>query len=688
MSKYMALFQIGPVQDFIQTARRTQDYWAGSFLLSYLNARAIAAFGEDAVVFPAVQSVALYREARENRLPWPPGLKAEAYAPSIPNRFFAVVEGAPEALLEEARRAVGESWKEIADAVRNDFVHRIKEPRFLQQGEKSLSGASAATPGAASLDLEVWEEQIERRSFEVLYAWREMQDSDYAEEYRRTEALLGARKASRVFAFPPAREGYPCSLCGLRVSLGPEGLRRREDLLRWWKEGVRGTSQLRTKFRENEHLCAVCVVKRLAPSWVFKAELDVPSTGTMAVAGYQNRLWEAGSLAGGERIAKAAGDFRQKAREAADALGESRQVKLPPYFGSPSSPPPVEVDGRWFFESTYRWGDERDPDEREKKKDKLLPAFKALNELTRAYRSFCRSSAPGSGGLPAPSRYYALVTADGDSMGELLGSLESREKHDKVSRTLAGFAAEHAPEVFEKRRPGYVLYWGGDEGVALVSLEDLFGALTDLRRAWRKHVEEALGERVSLTLSAGAVIVHYQYPLRAALREVYATVEEAKEVSYQRKEKDAWAVKVLRRSGGPSLARAKWRYPIEGGGFFKPLDLLGDYLKAYREGWLSPRWLGDLRAEEPVLGDPPGDSAGKDSGKWIERAHKLFNHEARRLLLRHTDVRGDARRKAKLEGLVDATERLNRFAGKSPRRHRDLSALLDLAHYVAKGGGR
>jgi len=33
------LFTIGPVQDFIATARKTQDLWAGSYLLSYLFGR-------------------------------------------------------------------------------------------------------------------------------------------------------------------------------------------------------------------------------------------------------------------------------------------------------------------------------------------------------------------------------------------------------------------------------------------------------------------------------------------------------------------------------------------------------------------------------------------------------------------------------------------------------------------------
>ena len=36
-------FTLGPVQSFVAQARRTRDFWAGSFLLSWLSAVAIQA---------------------------------------------------------------------------------------------------------------------------------------------------------------------------------------------------------------------------------------------------------------------------------------------------------------------------------------------------------------------------------------------------------------------------------------------------------------------------------------------------------------------------------------------------------------------------------------------------------------------------------------------------------------------
>ena len=46
-------FSIGPVQGFIARARKTRDFWAGSFLLSYLAGQAMAVREEEAVTLPA-----------------------------------------------------------------------------------------------------------------------------------------------------------------------------------------------------------------------------------------------------------------------------------------------------------------------------------------------------------------------------------------------------------------------------------------------------------------------------------------------------------------------------------------------------------------------------------------------------------------------------------------------------------
>ena len=65
-------FMLSPVQSFISQARRTRDFWAGSFLLSWLSAVAMQAVlkqnASNSVVFPLRD---------ENFLNWLEGNKTE-----------------------------------------------------------------------------------------------------------------------------------------------------------------------------------------------------------------------------------------------------------------------------------------------------------------------------------------------------------------------------------------------------------------------------------------------------------------------------------------------------------------------------------------------------------------------------------------------------------------------------------
>ena len=84
MSKqeHLLLFSIGPVQSFIASARKTEDLWAGSYLLSFLVEKAIQQLhqlsqvegGSVELIFPAEHDIAVFPQVA-----------------SFPNRFLAVV---------------------------------------------------------------------------------------------------------------------------------------------------------------------------------------------------------------------------------------------------------------------------------------------------------------------------------------------------------------------------------------------------------------------------------------------------------------------------------------------------------------------------------------------------------------------------------------------------------------------
>jgi len=667
MAKYMVLFQIGPVQEFIRAARKTQDYWASSFLLSYLNCQAINAFGKNNVVFPQVTSSSFFDNALKNASFWKRVSGSAAYIPSVPNRFFGIIEGDNLVTqLQNARNAVYESWKKnLAEEVLKTVNNKCN----------------------SVIAVNFWNDQINHRALEILYVWREWAEGeDYGAAYRATEALMGARKASRIFPPLAPQTGYACSLCGLRVALGSSQVKTREELRNWWQANIR--KKFTYRFREGEYLCAVCTVKRLYPEVVFSRAADVPSTSTMATITWQRELQgllthPSLPLENQQNLQKCLNQFREEAKMAAKQLSEPETASLPPYFAHLriKADQLLEVEGDWLIPSWYQHR------ERREKTKAALKSLKRLKETVTGLVAKVNEAAPSAPiRVNEPPLYLALITADGDNMGAYLASCTQAE-HQEISQRLQTFATVAVPEVIERDRPGFILYWGGDEGLALVSLADLLPALQALHGKWQEVV---LNGQPMPTLSAGAVIFHHQYPLRQAMREVFQTLEYAKSLKSYDREKDAWAVKILKRSGAPLLTRAHWHYDHEGT-IFRPLELLTNFIDAYHGEKLSPRWLAALQAEERALGDPPASwhpSAQKD---WWETAKNLFDHEVKRLL--HRQASEDWKRSGGLDQLVSQVQALNQvISGIPPQRnlsrYQDLKGMFHLSHYIAKGGGR
>jgi CRISPR-associated protein Cmr2 len=122
------LFQIGPVQEFLAQARKTQDLWSGSYLLSYLIAQAMLAvanrIGPDSIVFPQLRGLPLadlhwWEKGYFGDLKLRASHQNELLTPNLPNRFLALVPANQgEELAQVARNAVVETWNEIAQRVK------------------------------------------------------------------------------------------------------------------------------------------------------------------------------------------------------------------------------------------------------------------------------------------------------------------------------------------------------------------------------------------------------------------------------------------------------------------------------------------------------------------------------------------------------------------------------------------
>jgi len=217
--EHLLAIALGPVQEFIATARRTRDLYAGSRLLSEAAARAAKALAREVgaknLIFPAPEDEA--------------GLERLAGA-GIPNVLLVrVPEGKdPRGLGEQALGAARDYLRERAEEVLGPRRDLLFWREALAQVEDLLEGYYAYLP----------------------------LEGDYPRARERLMALLAARKNTRDFA--PVSWGSPAyksSLDGARESVLrlPEkeadhlmvrlGLRPGEylagpDLLkRWWKAG-------------------------------------------------------------------------------------------------------------------------------------------------------------------------------------------------------------------------------------------------------------------------------------------------------------------------------------------------------------------------------------------------------------------------------------------------------------------
>lgn len=115
-------FTIGPVQDFVSQARRTRDYWAGSFLLSWLSAVAMQAVIAQAKTKP--DETIQFPKPDKGYLKWltkgKDGTSKKPRQGRVPNRFKAKVDCDFDAKV--VVKSVQDAWKAIADLVYNNDI--------------------------------------------------------------------------------------------------------------------------------------------------------------------------------------------------------------------------------------------------------------------------------------------------------------------------------------------------------------------------------------------------------------------------------------------------------------------------------------------------------------------------------------------------------------------------------------
>ncbi len=242
MSRYLYLFQIGPVQSFIAAARRTQDLYVGSRLLSLLASAGVSA-----------------AQSARGDLLFPVELSNGNLPDRVPHRFAFLNEHVPDHVVPIVKDAIDGEWRGIAAKVRAWLTDDMR----------------LGTNWHADFDRQVanW--------LEIYWVAVPYDRNDHARSYRRADIALAQRKQLRHFPAVSER-GEKCTLTGAQTALPLDWAALRQRL---------GDEEHQKFIRANERLGALATIKRFAQQGRygagaidgdFEAPREFPSTNEIA----------------------------------------------------------------------------------------------------------------------------------------------------------------------------------------------------------------------------------------------------------------------------------------------------------------------------------------------------------------------------------------------------------------------
>lgn len=518
MNNHLFLFTLGPVQSFIAQARKTQDLYAGSRILS----RLVQAAGK-----------ALIEEFPQGNIIFPAGLSKTTKPMSLPNRFVAKLQGHEYTDAELTQKA--KSIKTVVDKELSDMAN------------ESFAGAKGKRAINDELP-EAFNKQLNSH-LDIFWAFEPIkgEGDSFAEAYRRLEQKVGAIKNVRPFeqyqhaevdedfayAGIYGERGRKCSVDGVNNALFFRKVTDKEEKREYFDLASYALPLETFYLNPGEALSAVSFVKRFYPD-----TSSFPSTSKVAL------MYDEGQLDEEKKecldlFKKLFSNHKQELIEACFETIEKLKIKKVEFNGI------LDInnnfDYQYLFEENINQENFPNQDQR-----------KLLQALQQKLKSVLKT------------RYYALIHFDGDSMGKWLAGEYNATKdnlegfHETLSQALADFGS--AAQLFlDEGKKGHTIYAGGDDFMGFVNIHHLFKVMTKLREKFHKIVNASIQDfknnpSDALTFSAGIVIAHFKTPFSEVLKQVRTTEKQAKKVD----NKNAFAITVLKHSGEIQQAVYKW----------------------------------------------------------------------------------------------------------------------------------
>ena len=506
MTDSLLLLTFSPIQSFIREARRAEDLFNGSAILSDLAkaaAQPILDLGEAYLIYPATP-----------------------FKGDVPNVLVAkLTEDKPEEVAKKAKAELEKRWKEIC----NSALEEMKKFKV-------------DIPDRAGEDVwwHIWNQQVSPENLWEVYWAVVPSEKGYAEAYRQASRAVDALKRSRIFK-NMEEKGQKDSLSGKRAALRTAAYKKAKD---YWAYVASLEDVFPSKVRPNgrERLDAIGAVKRFAE---LKNE-PFDSTSTVAAA-----------------------DFLARAKEKAKTELAAYHILLGKNFTEKKVFRPfknVEKRSDWTYDGDLLYDTtltvERFKSDYHFKFDDKNPQAKQKEKLLAGKLQECRDMLLGNKeknikgiyevcGKPSP--YYAILNLDGDSMGKKIDKLLDSEKqkpeeaHKEFSQKLGEFSTQ-VKEIVDKNL-GFLVYNGGDDVMCMAPLSKAIPLAIALREEFKKTMKG-----FDVTASVGIAISHHQSPLDFAIEEA----RRAEQIAKNQAGRNAICVHVLKRSGEPLEIRSKW----------------------------------------------------------------------------------------------------------------------------------
>lgn len=501
MTRYAVAIAIGPVGGFISAGRRSRDLWWGSTWLSHATVQ-VAGHLLDAGAAMHLPSEARINAIRPH-LSWPDADAPRpelAYGGRVANHVFAELEAPDEATL---RAMISEAF----GAGRRWLVAQLDAA--AEQAERRLQGVA---PLSAVLDRRAFDLQRDAIAqgddfLECFAAWSPVEEHAGAALQKANE-LLSQDKRARAFSAPTwTAPGRPKSdLDSGRDSVlvyGPSSRAARGAL------GV----------RPGEGLDALGLARRVAAITDPQGKvgrLPFPPVSRIAVEPWLEQVCQRGGAAGVARIVAVLSDaLRDNATRPAffswctPACDPSR---LPERFSTHVFP----FDASALLEGGV--------EALQAEVDKTCPGGGARATLNGPLAALMDEVQALHDRFGPPEPYYALVSMDGDGVGNALRDALPAGDLDELVTSLDAFA-DRVEALVRAAHHGRVLYAGGDDLAFVVPVHQLLPAI----QAVYDDFQSGLPARYAhLRLSAGAVIAHVKADLRGVRRLAEDALKEAK----------------------------------------------------------------------------------------------------------------------------------------------------------------